>query len=283
MNGESLVLVERPMPGCALLTMNRPRVKNALSVALRSELVDVLRRLEGENEVRVVVLTGAGDAFCAGVDMKELGSASDPSAAVVPLPANDPVAALRAFRWPVIGAINGPAITGGFELALACDLLIASTRAVFADTHARVGVLPGWGLSQRLPRLIGPMRAKELSFAGNQLSATRAEAWGLVNRVVAPEELMPQCLALAADMLAAVPEMLAALKRLMDEGYERNLGDALALEKVRSRAWAMSVDSAQIEQRRQAVVERGRAQRSSSAMNNLSGLRPGASNAVSAD
>lgn len=262
MNAEPLLLIERPFAACVIVTLNRPRVKNALSQALRREIVTTLRGLESDSALRVIILTGAGNAFCAGVDLKELGSATDPGAAVVPKPDADPVGALRAFRWPVIGAVNGPAITGGFELALGCDLLIASTDALFADTHARVGVLPGWGLSQRLPRLIGPMRAKEMSFTGNQVNAKRAEAWGLVNRVVAPEELLPHCLALASDIASAHPEMLVAYKRLIDDGLDMPLGDAANLEKTRSRAWAATLDAGEIERRRQEVVARGRAQRS---------------------
>lgn len=262
MNTESLLLVERPFEACAIVTLNRPRVKNALSQALRREIVSTLRNLEPDPALRVVILTGAGDAFCAGVDLKELGSTSDPGAAVVPEPDADPVAALRLFRWPVIGAVNGPAITGGFELALGCDLLVASTSAVFADTHARVGVLPGWGLSQRLPRLIGAMRAKEMSFTGNQVNAVRAAQWGLVNRVVEPAELMPQCLALATDIASAHPEMLTAYKRLIDDGLDMPLGEAAILEKTRSRAWAATLNAGEIERRRQEVVARGRAQRS---------------------
>ncbi|MBI1394694.1 MAG: enoyl-CoA hydratase [Betaproteobacteria bacterium] len=257
---EPLVLVERPVAGCAVVTLNRPRVKNALSRALRRDLVSTFEMLAREDSVRVVVLTGAGTAFCAGVDLKELGSSPDPASAVVPDAAADPVSAIRRFPWPVIGAINGPAITGGFELALACDLLIASRSAAFADTHARVGVLPGWGLSQRLPRLIGPHRAKELSFTGNFLRADTAEAWGLVNRVVPPDELMPVSLALAMDMLGALPEMLAGYKRLIDDGFDRTLAEGLVLEKERSRTFAATVSAGDIEARRHAIARRGRAQ-----------------------
>ncbi|HYC56632.1 MAG TPA: enoyl-CoA hydratase-related protein [Candidatus Binatia bacterium] len=113
---------------------------------------------------------------------------------------------------PVIGAINGFAITGGFELALACDVLIASTQARFADTHARVGLVPGWGLSQRLSRAVGIYRAKEISLTGNYVSAEQAEHWGLVNRVVASQDLLPACRALAEDMLSCVPATLRAYK-----------------------------------------------------------------------
>jgi len=261
MIADALVIVERPFAGCALVTLNRPRAMNAMSLLLRRELVSVFGCLQQDADVRVIVLTGAGESFCAGLDLKELGSASGPSAAVVPGPEEDPVLAMAAFAGPIIGAVNGPAITGGFELALACDMLIASTAARFADTHARVGVLPGWGLSQRLPRLIGAQRAKELSLTGNFLDAQRAEAWGLVNRVVRPAELLPQALALARDLLSVVPEMLVAYKRLIDDGLGRSLEQGLCLEKERSRAWAAALTGADIESRRQQVSQRGRTQR----------------------
>src|SRR5690606_15386398 len=138
--------------------------------------------------------------------------------------------AMAAFEGPIIAAINGHAITGGFELALACDVLIASTQARFADTHARIGILPGWGLSQRLPRLIGLSRAKELAFTGNPLDAQQALQWGLVNRVVAPEALLPVCEQLATDMAACVPAILPQYKRLIDEGYNLPLDAALRHE-----------------------------------------------------
>lgn len=258
--GSALVLVERPIADCAVVTLNRPQAKNALSLELRRELVSTFARLETEAAVRVIVLTGAGDAFCAGLDLKELGAASNPSAAVVPDPAEDPVRAISRFPWPVIAAVNGPAITGGFELALACDLLIASTNARFADTHARIGVLPGWGLSQVLARLIGLQRAKELAYTGNFLSAQRADAWGLVNRVVEPEDLLPQALHLASDMLSAIPETLRAYKRLIDDGFGTTLADGMRVEKERSAAWASSLGAADIERRGQQVAVRGRAQ-----------------------
>jgi enoyl-CoA hydratase len=238
MADESLVLIDTPIASCAVVTLNRPRAMNALSLALRREIVTTFERLQQDGNTRVVVLTGAGAAFCAGLDLKELGAMANPTAAVVPQPADDPVLAVARFSGPVIGAINGAAITGGFELALACDLLIASTKAVFADTHARVGVLPGWGLSQRLSRLVGIGRAKELAFTGGLLNAERALAWGLVNRVVDDDQLLPHAVALAREMLAMKPEMLTAYKRLIDDGFAKPLGDALELEKERSRAWA---------------------------------------------
>lgn len=185
-----LVLVEIA-DGVAIITLNRPEAMNALSLALRRGLHDAMRRVDADDAVRAIVLTGAGTrAFTAGLDLKELGSQAGALGAANATSASDnPVKAIESCRKPVIGAINGVAITGGFEVALACDILIASENARFADTHARVGVMPGWGLSQKLSRLIGISRAKELSLSGNFLDAATAERWGLVNRVVPAADL----------------------------------------------------------------------------------------------
>lgn len=255
-----LVRVERPQPAIALVTLNRPQARNALSMALRRELVSTFARLADDADLRVVVLAAEGEVFCAGLDLKELGASADPSAAVVSSPQDDPVGAVAAFPWPVIGAIQGAAVTGGFELALACDVLLASTQARIADTHARVGVLPGWGLSQKLQRLIGIARAKEMSFSGNFIDAPQALAWGLVNRVVPPGQLLPQALQLAADMAGVLPEALRAYKRLIDDGAALPLADALRLERERCAQWASGLTGEAVESRRRAVTERGRGQ-----------------------
>lgn len=254
---EQLVLVEQPFAGCALVRLNRPHAANALSIALRRDLTAEIDRLQADSAIRVLVLTGVGAAFCAGLDMKELGASADGTWALAAGPELDPVAALRRFSGPVIGAINGAAITGGFELALACDVLLASTLARFADTHARVGVIPGWGLSQVLPRLIGPYRAKELSLTGNFLSARTAEAWGLVNRVVEPEQLLAQALQLASEMLSVLPDMLVTYKQLIDDGLSGSLEAGFRLERERSQTWAKSVEGEHIERLREDVRARG--------------------------
>jgi len=221
-----------------------------------------LQELEADDGVRVLVLTGAGErAFTAGLDLKELGS--DPKgmqAANTQDPAENPAAAVLACRKPVVGAINGVAITGGFELALACDVLICSTQARFADTHARVGITPGWGLSQKLSRVIGPYRAKELSLTGNFLDAPTAYAWGLVNRVVEPAELMPTALKLAQEMASIEGDMLVTYKGIIDDGYARDLAAGLALEHERSTVWNAGVTPEMVEARRAAVQARGRTQ-----------------------
>lgn len=253
---ENLLLIERPQAGCVCLTLNRPQALNALSAALRLALVQALDTLAHDASVRVLVLTGAGRAFCAGLDLKELGQ----QGLTARSPERDPVAALTRFPHPVIAAINGAAVTGGFELALACDVLLASSTARFADTHARIGVMPGWGLSQKLGRLIGVSRAKEMSFSGNFLDAQTAERWGLVNRVLAPEALLPAALALAADMASALPDMVSAYKCLIDDGQRLPLGEALALEAQRSREWAATLSAESLAARRDSVQQRGRAQ-----------------------
>jgi enoyl-CoA hydratase len=246
----------------ALVTLNRPEAMNALSRALRAELHKTLSALDADPAVKVIVLTGAGDrAFTAGLDLKELGEDPDGlKAANATEPSENPAWAVIACKKPVIGAINGVAITGGFEVALACDVLICSTRARFADTHARVGITPGWGLSQKLSRLIGPYRAKELSLTGNFLDAETAYAWGLANRVVAPEDLIPVALKLASDMAQIELGMLTTYKAMIDEGYELSLREGLELEQARSRAHNKGVTPDMVEQRRAGIQARGRAQ-----------------------
>jgi enoyl-CoA hydratase len=170
------------------------------------------------------------------------------------------ISAVRDFPKPVIAAVGGFAITGGFELALACDFIVASTQARFADTHARVGILPGWGLSQKLPRLIGIGRAKELAFTGNFIDARQALAWGLVNRVTEPEDLLETCQALARDMLSCDPASLRGYKGLIDAGFEKSYGEALAFERRTSAEHLRNVTPEAISERREAVKQRGRSQ-----------------------
>ena len=244
----------------AVVTLNRPDAMNALSRAVRTGLAAAMRTLEADDSVRVVILTGAGDrAFTAGLDLKELGT-EGLAAANADGPDDNPVMAIELLTKPCIGAINGVAITGGFEVALACDVLIASDRARFADTHARVGIYPGWGLSQKLSRLIGPYRARELSFTGNFLDAHTAAAWGLVNRVVPAADLMATAHALAADMASIDPTFLASYKKLIADGYASTFADGMAIEAERSTAANAQVSATAVETARTAVQARGRTQ-----------------------
>ena len=254
---DSLVLIERH-DAVAVVTLNRPKALNALSIALRRRIHEVFAELAVDRHVEVIILTGAGRAFTVGLDLKELGGETRATPALGSTDLSD---ALAATPQPVIAAVNGYAITGGFELALMCDFIIAAPEARFADTHARVGVVPGWGLSQRLPRLVGINRAKELSLTGNYLDAETACAWGLANRVVPAAELLPTCLALAKDIASTDRATRDEIKRIMDLGWQATLAEGLAIEGEASRAHAKAeVRPEKVAQRRAAVQARGRRQ-----------------------
>lgn len=241
--------------GIAVVTMHRPDARNALNTELRRAVPATLRELDADPAVRVMILTGSDPAFCAGLDLKELGASglsADPDA--TPLP-------FGALTKPLIGAVNGAAVTGGFELALGCDLLIASERARFADTHARVGVMPGWGLTVLLPQAIGIRRARQMSFTGNYIDAATALAWGLVNEVVAHDALLDRARELAADMASVPPTGLAAIKDAYRAASAPADEPALAAEASYSRAWARaSFDPAALTAARESIQARGREQ-----------------------
>ncbi len=265
----TLLLTEIHPSGYAVLTLNRPAAMNALSRALLRALADAVDALAADPAVRVLILTGAGRSFCAGLDLKEIGAGAgaiggrpsagaDEASGPAGVAGGDPVAAIGRFAGPVIAAVNGAAVTGGFELALACDVLLASPAARFADTHARIGVAPGWGLSQRLARAIGPYRAREVSLTGNWVGAEQAAAWGFVNRVVAGDGLMATARALATDMLGCLPDMLPRYKAVINDGYALAFGEGLALERERARAFNAAVAADDVERRREAVRQRNR-------------------------
>lgn len=240
----------------AIVTLNRPDKLNALSSELMLELVQSLRDLKADPDLTAVILTGSGRAFCAGLDLAELSEGGLDNFSLEG--DYDIQAAILDFDRPVIGAINGVAATGGFELALWCDLLVASENARFADTHARVGLLPGWGLSQRLSRVIGIYRARELSFTGNFLSAHQANEWGLVSRVVPAEELIPTCKALASDIASCNQLTLRRYKRVINEGSGMNLADALKYERFGMDLHSAGQAANAIAERKESVMERAR-------------------------
>lgn len=233
------------------ITLNRPGSRNALSSALRTQFFAALRDAEADDDVDVVIFTGADPVFCAGLDLKELGDTTE-------LPDISP-------KWPpmtkpVIGAINGAAVTGGLELALYCDILIASDRARFADTHARVGLLPTWGLSVRLPQKVGVGLARRMSLTGDYLSADDALRAGLVTQVVPHEELLPTARAIATAIVGnnqkAVRALLASYHRIDED--QTNSG--LWIEAASAKAWMAQASGDDIAASRASVIERGRAQ-----------------------
>jgi enoyl-CoA hydratase len=233
------------------LTLNRPQSRNALSAELRRQFFTALRDAEGDGDVDVVIVTGADPVFCAGLDLKELGDSSK-------LPDISP-------QWPpmtkpLIGAINGAAVTGGLEIALYCDILIASEQARFADTHARVGLLPTWGLSVRLPQKVGVGLARRMSLTGDYLSAPDALRAGLVTEVVPHDELLPAARKVAASIVGnnqnAVRALLASYHRI--DAAQTDAG--LWIEAMSAKQWMNSATGNDIAANRDAVLQRGRAQ-----------------------
>jgi enoyl-CoA hydratase len=233
------------------LTLNRPQARNALSSQLRREFFAALADAEADESVDVVIVTGTDPVFCAGLDLKELGDTTE-------LPDISPK--WPAMRKPVIGAINGAAVTGGLELALYCDILIASEQARFADTHARVGLLPTWGLSVRLPQKVGVGLARRMSLTGDYLSAADALRAGLVTEVVPHAELLDAARAVAASIVGNNQQ---AVRALLDS-YHRIDGaqtdGALWIEAESARSWMRSTSGDDIAASRTAVIERGRTQ-----------------------
>ena len=248
------LIVERAAEGYATITLNRPNKLNTLSIRLRQELAAAVAELQADAGIHVLILTGAGRAFSAGLDLDEWAA---PGLSPAGAHEHDAVAALLQFKGPVIGAINGLAITGGLEIALACDLLIASSEARFADTHVKVGLLPGWGGSVRMLRRVGLHRAKELALTGRFLAADEALAWGLVNRVVPPDQLLPEARALALRMLAHPAPGLIAYKQLLDQESAVSQGEGLRIERAASTAANAAVTRDQIEARLAKLRRRG--------------------------
>jgi enoyl-CoA hydratase len=255
---DPVLVVERDAP-IATVTLNRPDQMNALSTALRLAIGSAFRDLEQDPEIRVVIVTGAGRAFCAGMDLKELsGGPVGTSGFELSVAGQQEMRdGIANFSGPVIAAVNGAAATAGFELALACDLILASSNARFMDTHARVGMLPGWGLSVHLARRIGIARAKEVSLSGNALDAARAYDWGLVNRVVEPDELIETARALARDFASCVPEVASQYKALIDRGYSMQVDEALQAEFEAGVESSKRIRSTEIAGRSRQVIDRG--------------------------
>lgn len=243
----------------ALVTLNRPEQMNAFSRELRNNFHRALNNLNDDVNVGVIILTGAGPkAFSAGVDLKELDSA--------PLQAEEMgvdcqvMQAFAELQKPTIAAINGYAVAGGLEVAINCDILVASSNARFADTHARVGVVPAWGVTQNLAMLIGPMRARYMSFTGNYIDAMTAKEWGLVLEVVSYEDLVPHCLRLAKEILSCDAKTLGAMRTAMHVGLTQSIQQGLNIEAKLAKACLEDFDSRKFGTRRNAVFSRGKEQ-----------------------
>ena len=218
----SKIILEKK-DGIARITFNKPKALNNMDEGLLAELMDALDDIEKDDSVGVVILTGSGRAFSAGRDLPGI------------LEGREWVGGVRYRRLeglskPVIAAVNGYCFTGSFELAMCADIIIASENAVFGDTHARFGIIPGGGQTQRLPRQIGPRKAKELMFTSDMISAQEAERIGIVNKVVPAEKLEETTMEMAQKILNQIPETLKIIKRLVNQGMQTDLETGLKME-----------------------------------------------------
>ncbi len=224
---EKVVLFE-VKEGVGLITLNRPEKHNSITQELLVLLYDYLDEISHNDEIGAAVITGNGKSFCSGLDLSVIGKDNllDPRGDGKDLPD-----VFMECRKPLIGAINGSAITGGFELALNCDFLIASENARFIDSHAKVGIHPGWGMTQLLQQAVGQRMAKQLSLTCKPLLAQDALRCGLVNEVVPPAELVPRALQIAQDICAVNRDMMMKIKDAIEKRNETTLEGALRHEK----------------------------------------------------
>jgi enoyl-CoA hydratase len=231
-DSETTVLVEQS--GAVLtITLSRPAVLNAISPQMLEELGNALATAANDSGVRVVVLTGAGRAFSAGVDLKALGNRTLTGGMVgdiLDVPARSVIDHLTTMPKIVVAKVNGHCFTGALELVLACDLVIAAEEASFGDTHARFGLRPTWGMSQRLVRTVGIARARELSYTARRFSGAEAAQWGLVTRAVPLAELDAATAEVTEALLSNSAGSLAAYKDLYRQALDGGLADGLAYE-----------------------------------------------------
>ena len=250
------VEVERA-DGVATVTLNRPQALNAFDTPQLQRLLEAIRGLREERAVRCVVLTGAGDkAFAAGADIKEMAAKSETEAMAFGRLGHAVTAAVEGLPQPTIAAVNGYAFGGGCELALACDIRLASKRAQFSQPEVELGIPPGWGGTQRLPRLVGPGRAAELIFTGRRVAADEALRIGLVNAVYPADTLLAEATAMARRIAENSPRAIAAAKRALSLAFAGNPAAGLATEAA---LFAESFGTEDQREGMQAFVEKRRA------------------------
>ena len=229
-NAEALVLTELPAPGVLCLTLNRPNARNALNTALMAALADELARADADPDIRAVVLTGGTTVFAAGADIKEM--AGHDAVSILSDPRTRLWKAIRETATPVIGAVNGFCLGGGCELAMSCDILIAGDGARFGQPEINLGIIPGAGGTQRLPRTIGRSRAMQMVLTGEVLSAREARDFGLVSEVVPPEITIRRAVEIATAIAAKPPLAVRAAKQAVRAAEELPLAEGLRLERA---------------------------------------------------
>ena len=215
----------------AVLTINRPKALNALNSETLTELNEVLTEIEGRDDIKVVILTGAGEkSFVAGADISEMVNFSAAEGRAFGMRASEPFFKLQNMRQVTIAAVNGFALGGGCEISMACDIRIASENALFGQPECGLGIIPGFGGTQRLARLVGMGRAKEMIFACQNIDAAEAYRIGLVNAVYPQEELMPAAKKMAAGIAKNAPIAVRHCKQAINEGLEKGMDEAIVVE-----------------------------------------------------
>lgn len=225
------VLLVEEQDGVLVLTLNRPEVMNAFNFALLNALKEQIDGLRFNEDIRVVIITGSGQkAFCAGADLKERADLDEPQVKAFIFTIRNLFTAIENLNKPVIAAINGIALGGGMELCLACDIRIAATSAIMGLTETRFAIIPGAGGTQRLPRLIGRGKAKELIFTGRRVDAQEALQIGLVNKICGKDELLNECQKMASMICDAGPIAIEQAKYAINNGLETDLHTGLDIE-----------------------------------------------------
>jgi enoyl-CoA hydratase len=244
--------------GIATITFNRPKALNAINAALLAELSDALDQVAADEDIRVLVLTGAGDkAFVAGADISELATFNPLSAKYFVQKGQAAINKLQDLPIVVIAAVNGFALGGGTEIAIACDFIYASENAKFGQPEINLGLIPGFGGTQRLPRLIGTNMAKELIYTGNMISAAEGSQMGLVNKVVAPESLLEEVMKVARTIAGKGKVSLRAAKQAINNGMNADLATGLSIE---IDAFAVSFSSPDAKEGTTAFLEKRKAE-----------------------
>lgn len=227
---ETQLVLEERQDQIAFLTLNRPEVMNSFSFGMLRALKERVEAIHFDTEVRVVVITGAGKAFCAGADLKERATLSEQQVREFIYTIRNLFTFIENMNKPVIAGVNGIALGGGTELALACDLRIVSTAASMGLTETRLAIIPGAGGTQRLPRLVGRGKAKELIFTGRRVDAEEALQIGLANKICPPEILLDECRTMAAMICETGPIAIQQAKYAINYGLETDIGTGLAIE-----------------------------------------------------
>jgi len=227
---DDVVKISPVESGILQITLNRPEQLNSLSQAVLQRLLDILQQAKADRSVKALLLTGEGKAFCAGADIKQLAELNGTMGLTFARFGQSVFDALENLGKPSIAAINGYALGGGCELAMAATMRIAANTAIFGQPEIKLGVIPGFGGTQRLSRLIGKGRALEICLTGRRFSAEEAFRWGLVNEIVAPEALLDRARTLLKEFVQLSPVAMSSIIDVINQGYHLPLAQALELE-----------------------------------------------------